>query len=123
MNPYDTRRIEPEWQNIFVTNHAIEQYQSRVVDPTGLVSRRNNVVRRLKYVLLEGRRSDKDPSLKTELEPWLTRVSWSHGGRPVSVWMDKKRLCCLVVRDGVRHDQLVILTCFRATIKEDQASR
>lgn len=116
MNKFETKFIRPVWDNIYVTRHAIEQYQSRVIDKFNY-AKLENIVRRLKNVLINGRRSDRDPTLTMELEPWLNLVKWNHNGRPVSVWMDEKRLCCLVVRDNEDPEKLVVLTCFKAVEK------
>lgn len=118
---FETKNINPVWENILVTRHAIDQYIDRVVEKNSY-TKIKNVTRRLKYALLEGRRSDRDPMLLVELEPWLRLVKWEHCGRPVSIWMDNRRLCCLVVRDRIRHDRLVILTCFKAKIKENEGT-
>jgi hypothetical protein len=115
---FETKHIEPVWQNIFVTQHAINQYVNRVVEES-CYAKSGNVIKKLKYVLLEGRRSDRDPLLLIELEPWLRLVKWEHSGRPVSIWMNPGRVCCLVVRDKIKQDHLVVLTCFKAKIKEN----
>lgn len=122
MKEFETKNIDPVWENICVTRHAIDQYLDRVVEDNTYTSV-NSIRKKLKYVLLEGRRSDRDPLLLVELEPWLRLVKWEHSGRPVSVWMDSRKLCCLVVRDKIRHDQLVILTCFKAQVKSNATPR
>lgn len=116
MNNFDTRHIEPKWDSIFVSRHAIDQYQSRVVEARSY-TKVENIVRKIKEAILFGRRSDREPILLMELEPWLKLVKWTHKGRPVSLWMDNRRLCCLVVRDGNKPDGLVVLTCFKAVLK------
>lgn len=115
MNQHDTRSIDPTWDNIYVSRHAIDQYQSRAIEDSDYL-KTGTIIGRIKNVLIKGRRSDRDASLLTELEPWLRLVKWRNKGRPVSVWMNKERLCCLVVKD-FNTNSLIVLTCFKAIEK------
>lgn len=115
MNQHSTRWIDPTLENIYVSRHAIDQYQSRAIED-GKYLNTSSIINRIKSVLIKGRRSDRDPSLITELEPWLGLVKWRNKGRPVSLWMDKERLCCLVVKD-FNTNSLIVLTCFKAVEK------
>lgn len=108
---YLTRDIQPEWGAITVTQHAIHRYLERVAEHP---CKEGSVVRKLKYVVLEGRRSDRDKSLLAELQPWLLNVKLIHHDRPVTVFMNDRKVCCLCVKTNDSANGLTILTCFSA---------
>lgn len=112
---FETARIKPTWATIHISDHAVSQFMDRAIEDGHFVQNRHLVVQRLKYLLLEGRRSDLDRSLLDELGPWLRWVQWTNQGRPVSLCVEKNsRLCCLFCRDKYNPEALVILTCFVA---------
>lgn len=106
-----TRDISPEWGSITVTQHAILRYVERVAEHP---CKESSVIRKLKYVVLEGRRSDRDKGLLAEIQPWLLNVKLVHHDRPVTVFMNTRKVCCLCVKTNETENGLTILTCFLA---------
>lgn len=105
------RDVVPKWDNIFVTNHALDGFVERFPQEDKCL---NAIVDKIKKCVIHGRRSDHSKTLLDEIAPYLQFVSWVNNGRPVTLFMDEENLCCLVARDYERHDQLVVLTCFVA---------
>ena len=114
MAQYSTKEVAPVLSEIVVPEHVVTRFMDRYMQDGDYVSGFNEVREQIKQVVMSGRRSDRDASLLSELEPWTTRVKWIHQGRPVAVFMGDARLCCLVCRDKIRHDMLIVLTCFQA---------
>ena len=115
----DIYSLTPSPDEVIVSHHAVQQFCDRVIPEVPVLGEGDSEVRCAKLVLQrvvsEGRRSDRDSSLRLELHEWVRFCTWNHHGRPVTLFFEEStRIGAMVVACHDFIGKVMVLTCFVA---------